>query len=337
MTWVNGDDIPHTVVAQNKRFRSKALDTDDRYTFTFQAPGEYAYFCSLHPHMTGKVVVKATDGLTRSEQTREATSAGGWLMMTSGLMLAGTCAGTRIPVQPSAPGSTAALAALRLRDGVLLDGVPRTGPGCCAPPHEPGGAADPDTPVRSARLRRRGGTSFHEVVLPHLDAAYNLARFLTRDADAAEDIVQDAFLRAFRAFAAFAAATRGRGFSRSCATACAAGRASAPESGRSRSRSRLRRRTTDPETEAAEVWDPDQDTPEIALLRDSEASLIRRLIEALPEAFREVLVLREFDDLSYREIAEITATPIGTVMSRLARARQMLGAAWRCQNGEDRA
>ncbi|MCE4226901.1 cupredoxin family copper-binding protein [Methylobacterium sp. C25] len=60
--WINGDDIPHTVVSQTKLFRSKALDTDDRYTFTFDAPGEYPYFCSLHPHMTGKVVVKAPAG-----------------------------------------------------------------------------------------------------------------------------------------------------------------------------------------------------------------------------------------------------------------------------------
>lgn len=59
VTWINGDDIPHTVLEQSKRFRSKALDTDDRYTVTFDAPGEYPYLCSLHPHMTGKVVVKA--------------------------------------------------------------------------------------------------------------------------------------------------------------------------------------------------------------------------------------------------------------------------------------
>ena len=62
VTWINGDDIPHTVVAQSKAFRSKTLDTDDSYTFTFEAPGEYPYFCSLHPHMTGKVVVKAPAG-----------------------------------------------------------------------------------------------------------------------------------------------------------------------------------------------------------------------------------------------------------------------------------
>ncbi|GLS43799.1 cupredoxin domain-containing protein [Methylobacterium brachythecii] len=62
VTWINGDDIPHTVVSQSKLFRSKTLDTDDRYSFTFDAPGEYPYFCSLHPHMTGKVVVKAPAG-----------------------------------------------------------------------------------------------------------------------------------------------------------------------------------------------------------------------------------------------------------------------------------
>jgi plastocyanin len=57
VTWINADDTAHTVVAVGGAFRSKALDTDDRFSFTFAKPGEYAYFCSLHPHMTGKVVV----------------------------------------------------------------------------------------------------------------------------------------------------------------------------------------------------------------------------------------------------------------------------------------
>ena len=57
VTWVNHDDIPHTVVAKDKGFRSKALDTDDRYSFTFASAGTYDYFCGLHPHMTGKIVV----------------------------------------------------------------------------------------------------------------------------------------------------------------------------------------------------------------------------------------------------------------------------------------
>lgn len=58
VTWVNNDDIPHTVVATDKSFRSKPLDTEDSYSFTFMKVGEYKYFCSLHPHMTGKVIVK---------------------------------------------------------------------------------------------------------------------------------------------------------------------------------------------------------------------------------------------------------------------------------------
>jgi plastocyanin len=58
VTWVNHDDIPHTVVEENKSFRSKALDTDDTFSFTFMKPGDFTYFCSLHPHMTGKITVK---------------------------------------------------------------------------------------------------------------------------------------------------------------------------------------------------------------------------------------------------------------------------------------
>jgi amicyanin len=60
VTWVNQDDIPHTVVASDKAFKSKVMDTDEKFSFTFTRPGEYAYFCSLHPHMVGKVVVKAS-------------------------------------------------------------------------------------------------------------------------------------------------------------------------------------------------------------------------------------------------------------------------------------
>jgi plastocyanin len=59
VTWVNDDDIPHTVVAVDKSFKSKVLDTGDRFSFTFAKPGQFAYFCSIHPHMTGKVIVKA--------------------------------------------------------------------------------------------------------------------------------------------------------------------------------------------------------------------------------------------------------------------------------------
>src|SRR5262249_6768477 len=62
VTWINEDDIPHTVASSGKLFKSKTLDTEDRFSFTFTTPGDYAYFCSLHPHMTGTIVVEADTG-----------------------------------------------------------------------------------------------------------------------------------------------------------------------------------------------------------------------------------------------------------------------------------
>jgi len=62
VVWTNGDDIPHTVVSKTGAFRSKALDTDNTFSFTFTKPGNYIYFCSLHPHMTGTIVVEETTG-----------------------------------------------------------------------------------------------------------------------------------------------------------------------------------------------------------------------------------------------------------------------------------
>ncbi|HEY4139887.1 MAG TPA: cupredoxin family copper-binding protein [Pseudolabrys sp.] len=59
VVWTNGDDIPHTVTSSEGKFRSKALDTDDKFSFTFTTPGTYKYFCALHPHMTGSIVVEA--------------------------------------------------------------------------------------------------------------------------------------------------------------------------------------------------------------------------------------------------------------------------------------
>ena len=62
VTWINEDDVPHTVASSSKLFKSKALDTGDKFSFTFTTPGTYAYFCSVHPHMTGAVVVEAASG-----------------------------------------------------------------------------------------------------------------------------------------------------------------------------------------------------------------------------------------------------------------------------------
>jgi len=67
VTWTNKDDIPHAIAAVNKEFKSKALDTGDAYSFTFTTPGTYAYFCSLHPHMTGTIMVEAATGSTAAK------------------------------------------------------------------------------------------------------------------------------------------------------------------------------------------------------------------------------------------------------------------------------
>src|SRR6476620_11597136 len=66
VTWTNRDDIPHTVASKDRLFKSQALDTDETYSFTFATPGEYSYFCSLHPHMTATIVVEAATGSSAS-------------------------------------------------------------------------------------------------------------------------------------------------------------------------------------------------------------------------------------------------------------------------------
>jgi RNA polymerase sigma factor (sigma-70 family) len=167
-----------------------------------------------------------------------------------------------------------------------------------------------DAPLGAAERER-----FRRTVLPHLDAAYSFARFLCRDA-AAEDIVQEAFLRALRGFQGF----RGEqprawlfAIVRNCVFT---------SSRAARARAGLFAEVPEP-PEALQSED-EADTPESMLVRSGEIEVVRRAIEVLPEPFRETLVLRELEDMSYREVAEVTGAPIGTVMSRLARARKML-------------
>jgi RNA polymerase sigma-70 factor (ECF subfamily) len=152
---------------------------------------------------------------------------------------------------------------------------------------------------------------FRRLVLPHIDAAYSFARFLCRDANLAEDLAQDAFVRALKGMSGF----RG-GDARAWLFAIV--RSSHLSWARSRA-ARLPAAPDDLEETPAET-----DSPEQALLRQGEVETVRAAIAVLPEPFRETLVLRELEELSYREIAEVTGAPIGTVMSRLARARAML-------------
>jgi RNA polymerase sigma factor (sigma-70 family) len=160
---------------------------------------------------------------------------------------------------------------------------------------------------------------FTSVVMPHLDAAYNLAHWLTGNRTDAEDVVQDASLRAFRAIHKFAG-----GNARAWVlcivrnTACSWLRKNRPTAVVT---------VEDLETvEAvyAKPADRDGETPEAALIAKTDAEQLRAAIAALPTPFRETLVLRDIEGLDYREIAEATEVPIGTVMSRLARARGRL-------------
>ncbi len=184
------------------------------------------------------------------------------------------------------------------------------------------------------------GGQFEDLFLPHLNAAYSLARFIARDPVAADDIVQESFLRAFRSFEKYRggdaktwllAIVRNCSFDWSRSVRRAAGvaadvaanepAADCESTGESFGEA-LGRWIPNPD----ELGDYTQDGPETAVLRQSEIEEVRAMIRRLPEPFRETLVLRELEELSYKQIAEITGVPIGTVMSRLARARQMLTA-----------
>ena len=156
------------------------------------------------------------------------------------------------------------------------------------------------------------GESFDEVVLPHLDAAYRLARWLMRNEHDAEDVVQEASLRAFRYFRTFTGGDGRAWFLRIVRNTCFGWRGQPFEA------------LTDPfdEEQHRSVW-PASD-PETLLLQTDNATLIARAMRNLPDRFHQLLVLRELEGLSYRELAEVTGIPIGTVMSRLSRARQAL-------------
>jgi len=156
-------------------------------------------------------------------------------------------------------------------------------------------------------------TRFEEAVVPHLNAAYNLARWLTRNEQDAEDVVQEAYLRAWKFFGSFRGGESRPWLltivRRTCYTWLQHNRA--PEG------------VTEFDDERHSVAS-EEANPETLLLQRVNAQVLRQALEALPVEFREVIILRELEDCSYKEIAAITDVPLGTVMSRLARARQRL-------------
>src|SRR5215831_7621003 len=167
---------------------------------------------------------------------------------------------------------------------------------------------------------------FQAQVLPHLDAAYRFARWLARSSGDAEDIVQEAFLRAFRGFDGL----RGSDVKAWLLTIVRNCHATAL-----RQRERHAAETL-PEEGAAQPLASEPDPESDSIGRD-EQRLLGRLIARLPQEHREALLLRELEDLSYREIAAVTQVPIGTVMSRLARARAALRVLYQTRHhGADR-
>jgi len=183
--------------------------------------------------------------------------------------------------------------------------------------------AGPTTmPVNAANDDPDKARRFRDAALPYLDDVYTLARYLLRDANDAEDAVQECFLRALKHFDSY----RGPAMKpwlfailRNVCRAEYARRASSPTA------------AIEDVADSAEqtpLWSEAPDTPETQLLRGADASTIRRLVNALAEPFKETFVLREIQNLSYREIAGVAEVPVGTVMSRLARARAMLRSAW---------
>ncbi len=173
--------------------------------------------------------------------------------------------------------------------------------------------------MRDDNGRRR----FELLALPHLDAAYNLARWLTGNAEDASDVVQEAYLRALRYFDTY----KGGNMRVWLLTIVRNSFTSWVRENRS---ARLVFSADSPAPEDAEepLWGTRPRDPEALLLASIDAEVLDRLMGRLSPEHREVLVLRELEDLSYQEIAAVAGVPVGTVMSRLARARLALRQLW---------
>jgi RNA polymerase sigma-70 factor (ECF subfamily) len=171
---------------------------------------------------------------------------------------------------------------------------------------------------------------FRDAALPFLDDVYTLARYLLRDASDAEDAVQECYLRALKHFHTY----RGPAMKpwlfailRNVCRAEYARRANAPAGSIE---------DLPDDAEQTPLWHEAQETPEAQIVRRWDGDTVRRLVAALAEPFRETFVLREIQNLSYREIADVAEVPVGTVMSRLARARAMLRSAWLAEQEQPR-
>jgi RNA polymerase sigma-70 factor, ECF subfamily len=175
-----------------------------------------------------------------------------------------------------------------------------------------------DEAAEHERMRR-----FRDAALPYLDDVFTLARYLVRDPNDAEDAAQECYVRALRHFDSYRGPAMKPWLLAILRNVCN------DEFARRRG-GEIPADYSQDETaaETMPVWQEAQASPEGLMLREQDNAAIRRLVAELPEPFREVIVLREINELSYQEIAEVSGAPVGTVMSRLARARTMLRSAW---------
>ena len=175
-----------------------------------------------------------------------------------------------------------------------------------------------DADAEQERARR-----FRDAALPYLDDAFTLARYLMRNSADAEDAVQECYLRALRHFASYRGPAMKPWLLTILRNVC-----NAEFARRGKGEIPADYGADTPLAEELPMWQEPQASPETVLLRLQDDTAIRKLVADLPQPFREAIVLREVNDLSYDEIAKVAGVPVGTVMSRLARARAMLRAAW---------
>jgi len=179
-----------------------------------------------------------------------------------------------------------------------------------------------------ANYEQEKARRFRDDALLHLDDVFAPARYLLRNAEEAEDAVQECYLRALRHFDSYRGPAMKPWLLAILRNVC-----HAEFTRRGKQDVAADYAGDEPAAEELPMWQEPQASPETALLRDQDGATIRKLIAALPQPFREAIVLREVNDLSYHEIAEVSGVPVGTVMSRLARARAMLRAAWNVAEG----
>ena len=160
----------------------------------------------------------------------------------------------------------------------------------------------------------------------HLDDVFALARYLLRNAEDAEDAVQECYLRALRHFDSYHGPAMKPWLLAIVRNVCHAKFARL-------AKQEISADFSEGDPERFPIWQENSPSPEAALIGQHDDDTIRRLVAALPQAFREAIVLREVNNLSYQEIAKIAGVPVGTVMSRLARARSMLRSAWNVAEG----